>query len=238
MPISPTVLDNAVVTSAGPWVTNSVSGTGPFVIHGSVTEFGGGTAPTSLAASGCGLSWSAVNNVDNAAGLVSAWVLKGVGTPTPGTITVTPTGGSSLKEFNYSVVDWGAGADPSAPIVQSATGTAASANPQVLAITLGALADAANNATAQATGGGSTAAPTGGVYTELSDLMNNVALEVMWKLPGNTTPSCTGDSAFFAQAGVAYEIAAAPIPPTDKGTIMRQTFTSHRPRPFSPGIAR
>jgi len=207
--ISRSTLDSGFVASAGPWVTNSVSPSlGYCELHVSITTFGGGAAPSSLAASGAGLTWTAVNNVDNASALVSAWVLKGLGTGTPGTITITPTGGSSLKEANYSVEDVG-GTDTSAPVVQSVTGTAASANPQVLNLTLAALGDAANNAVFMATGGGSTAAPGSG-YTELTDSMNNVSLETQWKLPGTTTPSCTGDSPFFGQAGIAVELAAAP----------------------------
>ena len=207
MAVNLTVLDSAAVSWAGPWVTNVVAASGEIVLPLAITEFGGGTAPASLAASGCGLSWSAVNNVDNATSLTSAWTLKGVGTPTSGTITITPTGGSSLKEANYGVID-SVGHDTSGMVVQSVVGTAASANPQTLALTLAALGDAANNVAFMATAGGSTAAPGAG-YTELSDLMSNVSLHTQWKLPGTTTPSCTGDSAFFGQAGIAIEIKAA-----------------------------
>lgn len=206
MAITATLLTNNFQSDAGPWVTASVSPSGFVLLGISITEFGGGTAPTSLAASGCGLTWTTVDHVDNATSLVSCWVLKGLGTPSAGAITVTPTGGTSLKEANWSVIDVG-GADP-APIVQSVNGTAASASPQVLSLTLAALGDAVNNAVFMFTGGGSTAAAGAG-YTELSDSMNNVSMESQWKLPGTTTPSCTGDSNFFGQAGVALEVKAS-----------------------------
>lgn len=210
MGIAPTLLESSFSTSSGPWTSGTIAPAGPAVtVKVAVTEFGGGTAPSSVAVTGCGLTWTLDDSIDNAAALASCWLFHGTGTPSSGTLTITPTGGSSIKEANWSIVDW-AGVDPAAPIVQTTHGTAASTNPQTINLTLGALGDAANNATVMATAGGSTAAPGGG-YTELSDLMNNVGLEAQWKLPGSTTPSCTGDSAFFGQAAIAFEIKAAAL---------------------------
>ena len=214
MAITRTTLASAAGNTSDPWTTASQSPTSNDLITASISVqcFGGGTLPTGVSLSGNGLTWVEINHVNDTPDLHAVWMFRAMGTASSGTVTISQTGGSSLKGANWSFEDWAGtdttGTNGSGAIVQSATNVSTSANPQVQTITLSALGDATNNVVYIASSGGSSSTPGSG-YTELVDQAGtDYFMETQWKLPGTTTPNATAATAFQPQTGIAIEIKA------------------------------
>lgn len=137
--------------------------------------------------------------------------------PSSGAITITP-GSTNSCMWAVAEVDGvdTSGTDGSGAIVQNATNRTDGDAPNSLTVTLAALADAVNNAVYAAFGpAGDTLQTPAATYTELSDddsLTGGAAtcsLMTMYKVPGTTTPSASGQPDFGDIAGIAVEIKAA-----------------------------
>ena len=218
MAITRSTLASAAGNSADPWTTASQSPTTNDLITAAVSVqcFGGGTLPTTVSLSGNGLTWVEVDHQDDTPDLHTIWFFRALGTASSGTVSITQTGGSSIKGANWTFEDWAgidtSGSNGSGAVVQSAKQLSSSANPQVITCTLSALGDAVNNAVYMAQSSGSSSTP-GGSYTELVDQAGtDYFMQSEWLLPGTTTPSATAATNFQPQVGIAIEIKAAPGP--------------------------
>ena len=215
MAITRATLASAAGNSGDPWTTASQSPTTNDLITAAIEFqcFGGGTLPTAVTLTGNGLTWVEITHQDDVPDIHSIWIFRAMGTASAGTVAIAQTGGANLKGANWTFEDWSgidtSGTNGSGAIVQSAKTTSASANPQIITITLAALGDAVNNAVYMAQSSGSLSTP-GGSYTELVDQAGtDYFMQSEWLLPGTTTPAATAATAFQAQVGIAIEIKAA-----------------------------
>jgi len=221
MPIAQTQLASSLVSGAGPYTTESQApGANRLITCELVFQiFGGGTLPTGVSLSGNGITWEEIAHSTFEAGIASTWLFRGmVASPSAGTVTITPSGDSSLKlcqwDFeDFDVVDT-SGSNGSGAVVQSVAGSGPSANPQVITYSLAALGDAVNNATFAFAASGSLCTPS---HTEIVDRSGaDYFLEGQWALPGAASMTATAATAFQVQGGYAIEIKAAAIPAAGK----------------------
>lgn len=211
MAITHTTLASAAGNTSDPWTTASQAPTSNHLITAAVSVqcFGGGTLPTTVSLSGNGLTWVEIDHQNDTPDLHAIWMFRALGTASSGTVTISQTGGSSLKGANWTFEDWAGtdttGTNGSGAIVQSAKTLSTSANPQVITVTL-ASGIGANDAVYLAQSSGSLSTP-GGSYTEIVDQAGtDYFMESIWLLPGTTTPSATAATNFQPQVGIAIEI--------------------------------
>jgi hypothetical protein len=131
------------------------------------------------------------------------------GSDSTGTLTFTNT--NTGVAFRHAIIeitghDTG-GSNGSGAIVQAVDTNTTGGDPNSYNMTLAALGDAVNNAVFAAFGNSSSSTSTpNNSYNELTDAGG---LQVIWLLPGTTSPGITNSSAFADIGGVAVEVKAA-----------------------------
>jgi len=214
MAVNRSTLFSEAVNSADPWTTAgsfTLTNGDLLTISVSVQCFGGGTLPTALSFDK-GV-WNLVTHVDDVPDLHAIWMYRGVGNGDSGVITVSQTGGASLKGANITCEDWtGAdttGTNGSNGIAQSVgIGPSPNANPQVISGSLGS-APAASSATYFAQSGGSLSTPDGAFAEIVDQAGSDYFIESQWVTPAVQNVSATAATAFQPQVGIAVEIKAA-----------------------------
>lgn len=218
MPVAtPTLLTSGNSTAnAASYDTASVAPVGNrlILVAIAIQVFSGGTPTLSL--SGCGLTWEQIATLEFSTASTRIAVFRSMGAaPSSGPITITTTGGGTKSGITWHVIEVGdvstSGSNGAGAVVQSANNSSTGNSPNVLSVTLAALADAVNNATLAffANDGASVAAPGTG-YTELADTAaaGATALQTIYRIPGTTTPDVTVATDWFDVAGIAIEVAA------------------------------
>lgn len=203
--------------TANPGTTASVSPTANALLELLVQTIGF-AAPGAATATGCGVTWVEVDHQDFssiASPSSRLTLLRAMGTPTTGQITITDGGvNPDLMAWvlnQHTGVDT-SGTNGSGAVVQSAKNVTDGGTPSVLTVTLAALTDAVNNVTSVCfcnTGNDTTFSDPASYTLLAAASTTGVSMRSTYKLPGTTTPNTTGTVDFEDFAGLAIEIKAA-----------------------------